>query len=126
MKNTISPRQRKIAALLQQVIETLLQQQLKSQGSSNLLISVTKVNITVDSSLAKIFLSIFPSNQANNQIEHIKKNSYKIKHKLAQLLKNQIRKIPELFFQIDDSLDYIEKIDKALKDKENPIKNFNK
>ena len=56
------------------------------------------------------------------EIEEIKNNSSLIKHKLSQKLKSSIRKVPELNFYLDDSLDYIEGIDKALKKPFNPIK----
>ena len=72
--------------------------------------------------MARIYLSIFPSQKADEKIKTIQSNSFQLKHDLAQLLKNQMRKTPELTFFLDDSLDYIEKIDEALKSKENPIK----
>ena len=55
-----SPRQKKIAALLQQEIAQLLQGAIRKEGVSNLLVSVTKVNVTVDLSIAKVYLSLFP------------------------------------------------------------------
>ena len=118
----LSPRQNKFASLIQKEIAILLQKQIREKGLLKLLISVTKVNITADLSIAKIYLSIYPSSQAKKVLESIQKNSIKIKHNLALILKNQIRKIPNINFFIDDSLDYIENIDNALKSKDNPIK----
>jgi ribosome-binding factor A len=123
MENSgLSPRQNKFASLIQKEIAILLQKQIREKGLLKLLISVTKVNITADLSIAKIYLSIYPSSQAKKVLESIQKNSFKIKHNLALILKNQIRKIPNINFFIDDSLDYIENIDNALKSKDNPIK----
>ena len=118
----LSPRQNKFASLIQKEIAILLQKQIREEGLLKLLISVTKVNITADLSIARIYLSIYPSSQAKKVLESIQKNSFKVKHNLALILKNQIRKIPNINFFIDDSLDYIENIDIALKSKDNPIK----
>ncbi len=118
----LSPRQNKFASLIQKEIAILLQRQIREEGLLKLLISVTKVNITADLSIARIYLSIYPSSQAKKVLESIQKNSFKVKHNLALTLKNQIRKIPNINFFIDDSLDYIENIDIALKSKDNPIK----
>lgn len=116
-----SPRQKKIAALLQQEIAQLLQGAIRKEGVNNLLVSVTKVNVTVDLSVAKVHLSLFPSKEADKWLEGIQSNAFQVKHDLAQLLRNELRRIPELHFFLDDSLDYIEGIDAALKATENPI-----
>lgn len=116
-----SPRQKKIAALLQQEIAQLLQGAIRKEGVSNLLVSVTKVNVTVDLSIAKVYLSLFPSKEAASWLEGIQSNAFQVKHDLAQILKNELRRIPELLFFMDDSLDYIEGIDAALQSPDNPI-----
>ena len=116
-----SPRQKKIAALLQQEIAHLLQGAIRKEGVNNLLVSVTKVNVTVDLSIAKVYLSLFPSKDAASWLEGIQSNAFQVKHDLAQILKNELRRIPELLFFMDDSLDYIENIDAALQSPNNPI-----
>ena len=118
----LTPRQNKFASLIQKEIAILLQKQIREEGLNKLLISVTKVNITSDLSIARIYLSIYPSSQAKKLLESIQNNSFKVKHNLAIVLKNQIRKIPTINFFLDDSLDYIDDIEKALKSKDNPIK----
>ena len=118
-----SPRQKKIATLLQQEIAQMLQGAVRKEGVSNLLISVTKVAVTVDLSIAKIYLSLFPPAKALEVLEGIKSNSFQVKHDLAKLLKNQLRKVPDLVFYLDDSLDYIESIENELKEGGDPIKN---
>ena len=118
----LTPRQNKFASLIQKEIAILLQKQIREEGLNKLLISVTKVNITSDLSIAIIYLSIYPSSQAKKVLESIQNNSFKVKHNLAIVLKNQIRKIPTINFFLDDSLDYIDDIEKALKSKDNPIK----
>ncbi len=110
-----SPRQKKFNNLLQKELAILLQNYIRKGAFSNLIISVTKVYITPDLSLSKIYISVFPSNKSLILIENLSSNSSKIKHDLSQKLKNQLRKIPELKFILDDSLDYIEGIEKSLK-----------
>lgn len=117
-----SPRQLKIGKVIQQELAKLLQGSIRAHGISNLMISVTKANVSVDLSIAKVYLSIFPSKEANNYLENIKSNTVAIRHDLAQKIKNQLRRVPELHFYLDDSLDYIETIDTALKAEKNPIR----
>jgi ribosome-binding factor A len=116
-----TPRQKKIAAVIQKELATLIQGSIRKEGLSNLIISITKVSVTVDLAFAKVFLSVFPSEFSSEHIKSLQENSFKIKHDLSQVMKNQLRKIPQLTFYLDDSLDYIQKIDSALKNPENPI-----
>lgn len=118
-----TPRQQKINRVLQQEIATLLQQAVREGSVKNLLVSVTKVHITSDLSIAKIYLSIFPVNDAKTYIETLAENSSQLRHDLAQRMKNQLRRIPELHFFLDDSLDYIEGIDQELNEGSNPLIN---
>jgi ribosome-binding factor A len=79
--------------------------------------------VTTDLSVATVHLSIFPQDKAKETLVAIKTNSKLIKHDLSQRVRLQLRKVPNLTFFIDDSLDYIEKIDNALTNRENPIEN---
>ena len=116
-------RQRKIAGIIQKDMAEVLQRAATDGGMKGTLISVSKVYITSDLSLAKAYLSIFPSDKAGELIKGIQSNEPLIKHELAQRTKNQLRRVPALAFYFDDSLDYIENIDKSLKGEENPIEN---
>ena len=120
-----SLRQKKFNSLLQKELAILLQNYIRRGSNSNLIISVTKVYITPDLSLAKIYISVFPSNKSLLVNKNLEKNSSKIKYDLSQKLKNHIRKIPELNFILDDSLDYIEGIEKSLKLSQNSEYNKN-
>lgn len=120
-----SQRQKKIAALLQRDLADVLQRATSDAGMRGILISVTKVKVTVDLSISKVYLSVFPSNKGKEIIEATKKSAPLIKHELAQRTKNQLRRMPELEFFLDDSLEYIDNIEKSLKGKENPIENPN-
>lgn len=117
-----SQRQKKIGSVLQRDLVEVLQGAATQGGMHGILISVSKVKVTVDLSVAKVYLSIFPSGKGKELIEGIKSNAPLIKHELAQRTKNQLRRMPALQFYLDDSLEYIEKIDKSLKGEDNPIK----
>ena len=116
-------RQKKIGALLQNDLVDILQGEIRKNNINNLIISISKVLVTSDLSIAKVHLSVFPTDKAASILAAIKTNTPLIKHNLSQRVKNQLRKVPNLVFYIDDSLDYIENIDKALKGNENPITN---
>jgi len=116
-------RQKKIGALLQKDLVDILQGEVRKNNISNLVISVSKVYVTTDLSVATVHLSIFPQEKAAETLAAIKSNTPLIKHDLAQRVKMQLRKVPNLTFRIDDSLDYIEKIDRALTGEENPVTN---
>jgi ribosome-binding factor A len=115
-------RQKKIAGVIQKDLVDILQGAARD-GMKGVVISVTKVNVTSDLSQAKAYLSIFPSAKKSEILEGIKANSVMIRHALAMRTRNQLRRMPELHFFIDDSLDYIENIDDALKGKDDPIRN---
>jgi ribosome-binding factor A len=118
-----SQRQKKIASVLQRDLVEVLQGAATQGGMKGILISVTKVNVTVDLSIAKVYLSIFPIAKGAELLEGIKSNAPLIKHELSQRTKHQLRRMPQLIFYIDDSLEYIDQIDKSLKGIENPIDN---
>lgn len=116
-------RQKKIGGVLQKDLAEILQRAAKDGNIGGTLISVTKVHVTSDLSVAKVFVSIFPIKNAKELIEGIRSNQPLIKHELSQRTKNQLRRVPELSFFLDDSLEYIDKIDQSLKRSENPIEN---
>ncbi len=116
-------RQKKIAGVIQQDLVDILQGEIRKNGISNLVISVSSVNITSDLTIAKVYLSVFPQDKIAEILAAVRSNAPLIKHDLAQRVKHQLRKVPTLLFYIDDSLDYIESIDNALKGIENPIEN---
>lgn len=127
MNNTIfvlmeTNRQKKIAGVIQKDLVDILQGAARD-GMKGVVISVTKVHVTTDLGQAKAYLSIFPSDKKEEIMEGIKANTVMIRHALALRTKNQLRRMPELMFYIDDSLDYIEHIDKALRGEDDPIKN---
>lgn len=105
-------RQAKISRLLQKELSEIFRRQTaKTRGT---LVSVSAVRVSPDLSSAKVYLSVFPSAQAHQVIESISASGKTIRYELAQVVKNQLRKTPELQFFLDDSLDYIDNIDSLL------------
>jgi ribosome-binding factor A len=116
-------RQKKIGALLQKDLVDILQGEIRKNGVSNLVLSVSKVLVTTDLSIAKVYLSVFPSEKGGEILNAVKSNAPLIKHDLSQRVKLQLRKVPNLIFFIDDTLDRMEVIDKELTGDNNPITN---
>lgn len=79
------------------------------------MVSVTKVRISPDLSICTAYLSVFPSEKGEEIVKNITANEKTIRYDLGKKVRNQLRIIPELRFFIDDSLDYLERIDELLK-----------
>jgi ribosome-binding factor A len=105
-------RQAKIARLLQKELSEIFRQQ--TAKIHGVIVSVSAVRVSPDLSIARAYLSVFPSDKAQDLIESINASAKTIRYELAQKVRFQLRKTPELAFYIDDSLDYIENIDNLL------------
>lgn len=108
-----STRLNKIGRLLQKELSDIFLKQTKAMPG--VLVSVSVVRVSPDLGVARAYLSIFPSDKAQELLEAIRTNTKAIRFDLGQRVHLQLRKIPELTFFIDDSLDYIENIDNLLK-----------
>jgi len=105
-------RQAKIARLLQKDLSEIFRlQTAKTHGT---LVSVSAVRVSPDLSIARVYLSIFPPEKSGEILSGINASAKTIRYELAQRVRFQLRKCPDLSFYIDDSLDYIENIDKLL------------
>jgi len=115
-------RQKKIAGVLQNDLAVVLQKMLRDSGQMGIIISVSKVTVTTDLSLSKVYTSVFPPEKAALIVKELNELKPKIKHQIAQKTKHQLRKMPDLAFFNDDSLEYINNITEAVKGKVDPIK----
>ena len=106
-------RQNKIARLLQKELSLIFQEQTRSLHG--VMVSVTRVKISPDLSICTAYLSIFPSEKGEEMLQNITRNEKQIRYELGTRIRHQVRIIPELRFFIDDSLDYIDRIDELLK-----------
>ncbi len=120
-----SNRQKKIAGVLQNDLALVLQKMLRESGQLGIIISVSKVTVTTDLSLSKVYVSVFPPDKAELMVKELNVLKPAIKHQIAQKTKHQLRKMPDLVFYNDDSLEYIGKIEQAVKGDEDPIKDPN-
>ena len=109
-----STRTRKISRLIQKELAEIFLRESKTIYAGKM-ISVTIVRVTPDLSLAKIYLSIFPLKKDEDIMAIVNEQKNHLRNLLGQRVKNQMRKIPELAFYVDDSLDYIDNIDRLLK-----------
>ena len=109
-------RQNKVGRLVQKELADIFLRN-KQVLFSNAFITVTTVRATPDLSIAKVYLSLFGVADKEALLEKIKEHGWAIRKELGARVKNQLRKVPELTFFIDDSLDYAEHIDNLLKGK---------
>jgi ribosome-binding factor A len=105
-------RLQKVERLIQKDLGEIFQMQTRQMHG--VLVSVTKVRMSPDLSLAKSWLSIFPSERGQEILENINRNKKALRYDLGLRIGKQVRRIPELAFFIDDSIDYIENIDQIL------------
>jgi len=108
-----STRQSKIARLIQKELSEIFLLQAKSMNG--VLVSVTAVRVSPDLSIARVYISVFPSERGDEIVKNLNSNMKFIRFDLGNRLRHQLRIIPELKFFIDDSLDYLERIDELLK-----------
>ena len=106
-------RQNRIARLLQKELSLIFQEQTRSMHG--VMVSVTRTKVSPDMSICTAYLSIFPSERDEELLANIEKNTQQVRYALGQRVRHQLRIVPELRFFIDDSLDYIDRIDQLLK-----------
>lgn len=106
-------RQNKVARLIQKELSLIFQAQTRQM--QGVLVTVSSVRISPDMSIARVYLSVFPSQKAEELIANVNTNMKAIRFDLGNRVGKQLRIIPELKFFVDDSLDYIENIDRLLK-----------
>ena len=78
------------------------------------LVSVSQCRISPDMSICRVYLSVFPSERAQEIVGNITANQKQVRYELGTRMRHQLRIIPELKFFVDDSLDYAEHIDELL------------
>ena len=106
-------RQNKIARLLQKELSEIFLQQAKSM--QGVLVSVSAVRISPDMSIARAYLSIFPSDKAEAVMGVLQENARPLRGELGSKMGKQLRIVPEIAFYLDSSLDYVEHIEELLK-----------
>lgn len=110
----MSVRQEKIASVIKKELGTYFQRNAISIGKGAM-VTVTTVRMSPDLSIAKVYISIFGGKDNDDSFDHIYMQSNSIRYEISKLVRNQLRKMPELHFYRDDSLDYAQEIDNLLK-----------
>ena len=110
-----SARQQKINKLLQKDLGVIFQLESRNILGTGAMITVTKVNVSKDLSVAHVYLSLFAVKDKEILLKQIQRKTSAFRNLLGKKIRHQLRVVPELLFDIDDSLDYIENIDKLLK-----------
>lgn len=108
-----SQRQKKIGRQIQKDIGEMLQQ----NGSSiqpGVMFTVTQVRVTADMSIARVYLSLFPAENPELILQKVNDQAGELRYNLGKRVRHQFRVVPELYFYLDDSLDYIENIENKL------------
>ena len=102
-----------MARLLQKELAQIFQEQ--TRATHGMMVSVTRTKVSPDLSICTAYLSVFPSEKASETVANVNENMKTIRFELGKRIGKQVRIIPELRFFLDDSLDYIDRIDKLLK-----------
>lgn len=110
-----SIRQKKVARLVQKELAEIIMHH-GNELAPGKMISVTTVRISPDLSLAKAWVSIFPSEGSAATLSLLRSSVPRLRYELGQKVRNQLRIVPEIAFFIDDSNDYIDNITNLLKE----------
>jgi ribosome-binding factor A len=110
-----STRQHKVGRLLQKEMSEIFEFETREMMQGGM-VTITKVNVTKDLSIARFYLSIFAVKDKTQLLEGIRSHTSELRYRLGNRIGKQVRIIPQLEFFEDDSLDYIDNIDKLLKE----------
>lgn len=108
-------RQNKVARLFQKELSLIFQSQTRAMHGT--MVSVTRCKISPDLGICTAYLSVFPSDKGEEILANIRANDKNVRYELGKKIGKQVRIVPELRFFIDDSLDYLERIDELLQSK---------
>jgi ribosome-binding factor A len=106
-------RQNKVSRLLHKELGDYFQKY-GSEITGGKMVTVTVVRISPDLSVAKVYISIFPGDRKEDTIRTVTEKAILVRTRIGKRLRSQLRHIPELVFYLDDSLDYIDRIDNLL------------
>ena len=108
-------RQNKVARLFQKELSLIFQSQTRAMHGT--MVSVTRCKVSPDLGICTAYLSVFPSDKCEEILANIRANDKNVRYELGKKIGKQVRIVPELRFFIDDSLDYLERIDELLQSK---------
>ena len=106
-----SKRQQKFSGVIQKDLAEIFQR----EGANllpNVMVTITKVRVTSDLAIARVYLSFFNSTNNTLALNTIKAHAGEIRYKLGSRIKDQARIVPQLEFFVDDTSEYVERMDK--------------
>jgi ribosome-binding factor A len=106
-----SKRQQKFAGVLQEELATIFQR----EGASylpNTLVTITKVRVSPDLAVAKVYLSFLNTSNTALSVAEVNSHAGEIRYKLGARIRHQARVVPTLTFFVDDTNQYVEHMDK--------------
>jgi len=106
-----SKRQQKFAGVIQQDLAAIFQRE-GNNYLPNTMVTITKVRVTPDLAIARVFLSFFNNTNTQLALQTVKQHSSEIRYKLGSRIKDQVRIIPQLEFFVDDTSEYVDRMDK--------------
>lgn len=106
-----SKRQQKFAGVIQEDLAAIFQRE-GMNFLPNTLVTITKVRVTPDLALARVFLSFFNNTNTQQALNTVRSHASEIRYKLGARIKDQVRIIPQLEFFVDDTSEYVERMDK--------------
>jgi ribosome-binding factor A len=109
-----STRQKKVSRLIQKELADIFLKR-GNEFAHGKLVSITRVRVSPDLSFAKVYISVFPTANQDEVLKSVQEHGSRFRFDLGQKVRTQLRIVPDIAFHIDDSLDYIDKIDKLLK-----------
>ncbi|MEG2365121.1 MAG: 30S ribosome-binding factor RbfA [Alistipes sp.] len=112
-----STRQQKVAKQIQKDIADIFQKEAR-ELLRGVLVTVSEVRVSPDFNYAKIYVSIFPFDKGADTMTVLEKNNWLVRRELGRRIKDQLKSVPEIQFFLDDSLEYIEHIDKVMQQDE--------
>lgn len=111
MGSTESKRQQRFASVIQQDLADIFQRE-GMVWAPDTLVTVTRVRVTPDLAIARVYLSFLNAKNIQEVIANIKSHAGEIRYKLGSRIKNQARIVPHLEFFVDDTNEYVERMDK--------------
>lgn len=111
-----SLRQQKVARQLQKDLSDVFRELGVDglSGGSGVMVSVTRVRVSSDLEHARVYVSVFPSGGSERVLQMLEERGSEVRHSLGRRIGKQMRVVPELQYFLDDSLDYIDRIDELL------------
>ncbi|MBR6305500.1 MAG: 30S ribosome-binding factor RbfA [Bacteroidales bacterium] len=114
MEKPASTRQNKVSREIQKALAEIIRAKgMTAMGGA--LVTVSEVRVSPDLSVAKVYVSVFPSEKQGPVMEHLEEQKKALRGELGHVVAKQLRIVPELTFYLDTTLDYAEHIDQLLK-----------